>query len=109
MAYAVDYDDKWGHKSFSNHNCFENDKVGNSSVDYYTAILYGDSWLSDDRLQTLWDGDIPTSPSDLALYGHRPKRVNFNPHFTYFKPIRVFNFSRGGAYFCSVTRRIACY
>ncbi|CAL4148334.1 unnamed protein product [Meganyctiphanes norvegica] len=99
MAYSVPYDEKWGHKSFSNHNCCKNDKVGNSSPDYYTVLLYGDSWFLEERLQPLFVDYIPTSPEDIELYWRRPKSVNFGPHLSYFKPIRVFNFSMGGLTF----------
>ena len=95
MAYQVEYDNTWKHKCFSNYNSYFNDKVCNIKVGYFTVTLYGDSWFSDERLRSLWDGVIPNSQSDLALYGKRPVRLNLVPHISHSYPIRVFNFSRG--------------
>ena len=94
----VEYDNIWKHKMFSNHNSYFNDKKCNIDVGYFTVTLYGDSWFTDERMRSLWDGVVPHSQSDLDLYGQRPKVLDLCPHIQHSYPVRIFNFSRGGSY-----------
>ena len=91
----IGYDNTWKHKMFSNHNSIFNDKKCNIDVGHFTVTLYGDSYFSNDRMRSLFNGVTPDSQLDFDLYGQRPKVLNLYPHTQHSYPVRLFNFSRG--------------
>ena len=98
-ALYINYDNDWKHKMFSNHNSIYHDKKCNINVNHFTVNLYGDSFFSNDRLRSLFNGVTHNSELDFDLYGIRPRLLNMHPHTQHSYATRVFNFSRGGLTF----------